>query len=209
MSLVGLFGSESLRRYKLKLVSRLEYQMKYPALIRMQLTPSDKRDLGEQRTNRIVIAGLSVSLSKTAVSVSYKRVLVFGTFDLLHPGHQSFLQQAAALGGYLTVVVARDMAVAHTKGRRPVQSAIARLAGVLSVSVVNEALLADKVPNSYTLLSSLPYEVLAVGYDQAPPDQDIKILLQNIGKEQVELVRLHPFKSHSYKTSRIRDTLKK
>ena len=39
--------------------------------------------------------------------MSRKRVMCCGTFDYLHPGHLSFIAQAAALGDDLYVVVAR------------------------------------------------------------------------------------------------------
>ena len=42
-----------------------------------------------------------------------------GTFDLLHPGHGVYLQEAKNLGGYnskLYVVVARDSTVEKRKG---------------------------------------------------------------------------------------------
>ena len=48
-----------------------------------------------------------------------KRVLCCGTFDYLHPGHISFLKQAARLGTELFVVVARDENVKRLKGRYP------------------------------------------------------------------------------------------
>ena len=47
-----------------------------------------------------------------------KRILTYGTFDLLHPGHGVYLQEAKNLGGYnskLYVVVARDSTVEKRK----------------------------------------------------------------------------------------------
>ncbi|HLC71304.1 MAG TPA: adenylyltransferase/cytidyltransferase family protein, partial [Candidatus Nanoarchaeia archaeon] len=37
-----------------------------------------------------------------------KTVMCFGTFDILHPGHLHYLQQAKKYGDYLMVVIARD-----------------------------------------------------------------------------------------------------
>ena len=48
-----------------------------------------------------------------------RRVLCCGTFDYLHPGHLSFLKQAAALGDDLHVVIARDENVLRIKGVAP------------------------------------------------------------------------------------------
>ncbi|WP_409290557.1 glycerol-3-phosphate cytidylyltransferase [Peribacillus sp. SCS-37] len=37
-----------------------------------------------------------------------KKVLTYGTFDLLHPGHINLLNRAKALGDYLVVAVSTD-----------------------------------------------------------------------------------------------------
>jgi FAD synthetase len=47
------------------------------------------------------------------------KVIVFGTFDYLHPGHKSFLKQAKKLGDFLTVVVACDHTIKHLKKITP------------------------------------------------------------------------------------------
>ena len=37
-----------------------------------------------------------------------KKVIVFGTFDILHQGHLDFFRQAKQYGDYLIVAVAHD-----------------------------------------------------------------------------------------------------
>ena len=44
--------------------------------------------------------------------------MIFGTFDLLHPGHFFVLEEAAKRGD-VTVVVARDSTVKRIKNRPP------------------------------------------------------------------------------------------
>lgn len=62
---------------------------------------------------------MSSMRSASMPSIS-ERVLVFGTFDHLHPGHLFFLGQALERGT-LTIVVARDSTVLKMKGKRPHQ----------------------------------------------------------------------------------------
>ena len=40
-----------------------------------------------------------------------KKVICFGTFDILHLGHVNFFKQAKSLGDELVVVIARDVNV--------------------------------------------------------------------------------------------------
>ena len=67
-------------------------------------------------------------------------VLTNGCFDILHPGHVSYLSEAATLGDVLIVAVNSDASVSRLKGDdRPVNNLDARmsvLAGLRSVSYV-------------------------------------------------------------------------
>jgi len=44
------------------------------------------------------------------------RVLATGTFEILHPGHLLYLEEAKKLGDELFVIVARDVNVKKRKG---------------------------------------------------------------------------------------------
>ncbi|WP_290898688.1 adenylyltransferase/cytidyltransferase family protein, partial [Ferroglobus sp.] len=37
-----------------------------------------------------------------------RKVVATGTFDIIHPGHIRFLEEAKKLGDYLVVIVARE-----------------------------------------------------------------------------------------------------
>ncbi len=49
------------------------------------------------------------------------RIMVFGTFDMIHEGHADLFRQARALASdpYLIVSVARDAVAQRIKGNRP------------------------------------------------------------------------------------------
>ena len=47
-----------------------------------------------------------------------KRVITYGTFDLLHYGHINLLKRAKALGDYLIVAVSTDEFNWHEKGKK-------------------------------------------------------------------------------------------
>lgn len=134
-----------------------------------------------------------------------KRVLAFGSFDPLHEGHRDFFRQAKALGDHLTVVVAHDEALRAHKRREVYQGAEQRLAAVAAVPEVDQALLGNKQANKYTLLSELDFDIVALGYDQAPADDVVRKELDKRGKQKVKIMRLKPFKPEVYKSTLLRN----
>ncbi len=127
-----------------------------------------------------------------------KKVLVFGAFDPLHEGHRDFLRQAKELGDHLTVVVAHDSAIRAYKQREPHQSEEERLTAVKAVPDVDEVMLGRKSADRYHLLGEVEFDVIAMGYNQKPTDEEVKKALEEKGKYQVEIVRLQPYKPEEY-----------
>ncbi|MFH0828709.1 MAG: adenylyltransferase/cytidyltransferase family protein [Candidatus Kerfeldbacteria bacterium] len=134
-------------------------------------------------------------------------VLAFGTFDLLHKGHRSFLRQAKRLGTRLVVVVGRDSTVLKLKRRNPVHSETERLTAVRKNAFVDRAVLALKDPaNRFALIKRLKPNVIALGYDQC---HYTKNLARDLKKHGIRctVVRLKPFIPSRYKSSLLRKTL--
>ncbi len=94
-------------------------------------------------------------------------VMTNGCFDLLHPGHVTYLRQAAALADVLIVAVNDDVSVARLKGAdRPVNGIDSRmsvLAGLRSVSYVIP--FAEDTPAR--LIEAISPDVLVKGGDYA------------------------------------------
>jgi len=132
------------------------------------------------------------------------KVLVFGTFDPLHEGHSHFFRQAKALGGHLTVVTALDSTIKQFKQRPPHQSQDERLAEVQADPSVNQAILGDQQPDQYRLLEKLDFDILALGYDQTPSDDEVRDKLKQAGKKHVQVVRLKSHQPHRFKSGKMR-----
>jgi FAD synthetase len=131
-----------------------------------------------------------------------KRVLVFGTFDGLHPGHVNFFGQAKKLGDQLIAVVARDATVNVVKGHFPKRSELLRLKAVKQCKLVDEAVLGN-LGDPYEIIKKIRPDIIALGYDQT---SFITALPEYIKKENlnVEIVRLKPYKPENYKSSLIK-----
>jgi FAD synthetase len=96
-----------------------------------------------------------------------KRVLVFGTFDVLHPGHIYFLRQAKRKGDWLIASVARDEYVRQTKRREPVHLQGERIEKLLETGLVDEAHLSDEDVGNYGVVSRAKPNVVCFGHDQS------------------------------------------
>lgn len=92
-------------------------------------------------------------------------VFTNGVFDLLHPGHVTYLEEARALGDRLAVGLNADASVRRLKGAtRPIQTSVDRamvLAGLKAVDLVVE--FAEDTP--LELIDHLRPDVLVKGGD--------------------------------------------
>lgn len=131
-------------------------------------------------------------------------MIAFGAFDPLHEGHQDFLRQAKALGDQLTVVVARDSAIRAIKGYEPFQPEEQRLAAVALLPTVDVARFGNETVHHYEIFDEVTFDVVALGYDQAPTDDEVRAALDIRGLQRVRIVRLAPFHPEKYKSTFIR-----
>ena len=65
------------------------------------------------------------------------KVMVSGCFDLMHPGHIKFLQDASELGDVLIVCIGSDRTIHSLKGKPPYFDEHKRQFKVESLSVVD------------------------------------------------------------------------
>lgn len=124
------------------------------------------------------------------------RVLVFGTFDRLHPGHR-FLLAEASQRGEVTVVIARDVTVTHIKGHAPHQNESERLRSVQQAFPLAHVMLGHVSDYSEPVRRVQP-ELIIMGYDQALPPGVIA------GDFPCRVERLPAFEPHHYKSSKMR-----
>ncbi len=95
------------------------------------------------------------------------RVLLFGTFDHLHPGHLFVLDEAAKRGEVF-VVIARDTNVERIKGRSPDESEEQRKAAVMAASPGAAVFLGD--PENFLVpVREIRPDLIVLGYDQRLP----------------------------------------
>jgi FAD synthetase len=115
------------------------------------------------------------------------RVLATGTFDILHPGHLLFLEEAKKYGSELWVIVACNVMIKHKP--KPLLSETQRLKMIRALKVVDHAVLGDE-HDIFRPLEDIKPDIIVLGYDQFFDVKELeeKIRLRGI---QAKVVRIN------------------
>ncbi len=122
-----------------------------------------------------------------------KKIMVFGTFDGLHPGHEFVLTEAMKQGKVI-VIVARDTNVRLLKGRLPIVNEAQRKE-VLQKRFPSLTVVLGDQKNFLTPVLSIQPDKVLLGYDQKLPPG---IREEDLG---CTVERLKPFHPDLYKSS--------
>jgi FAD synthetase len=122
-----------------------------------------------------------------------KKIMCFGTFDVLHKGHEYYLNEAKKLGDCLVVVIALDQTVKKIKSHPPHYNQQARLKHVQQLKIANSVILGNAGDKLKVIEDEKP-NVICFGYDQKTFTEHAKEELQkrNLKVEVVRLKAFHP-----------------
>lgn len=137
-----------------------------------------------------------------------KIIMATGVFDLLHPGHIYFLEQAKSFGDELVVVVTNDAVVTRTKGQ-PLFDAASRRHMVAALACVDQAIIPTETePERYyqTVLDVGP-DVIALGYDQRFEEGALTAELAKHGWHG-KIVRIGKYPDEEVSSSQLKERLK-
>jgi FAD synthetase len=126
------------------------------------------------------------------------RVVATGTFDILHPGHLWYLQQSAALGSELWVIVARDGNVRHKP--RPILPEGQRVIMVGALNGVHTAILGDET-DIFRPIEEIQPDIITLGYDQHFDEARLCDALRGRGLS-AEVVRIGEYTGTPFTSSR-------
>ena len=133
-----------------------------------------------------------------------KKVMAFGSFDILHEGHKHYLKEAKSYGDYLIVIIARDKNILRFKGQKPKHDENYRLEQIKKLDFVDEAVIGHK-DDILKVLEEFKPDVICLGYDQSTIQEEK--LKQELEKRNLkaEIVRAKPFQEHIYKSSKLKE----
>ena len=134
-----------------------------------------------------------------------------GTFDILHPGHGFYLEEAKKVGGKnatLMVVIATDKTVKSHK-RVPVIPQEQRLEAVMMLKYVDEAYVGDEI-DPFKIVKEKKPDIIAIGPDQKFDPEKLHKSLLNEGMD-IKVVKINDYKKFELDSSckiikKIKDT---
>lgn len=106
------------------------------------------------------------------------KVVVNGTFDILHPGHIRLLNYAKSIGSYLIVAIDTDERVQKLKGpKRPINDQLTRQFMLQNIKSVDEVVLFNSDAELLQLITQCDIMVKGSDYINKPI----------IGKELIDI----------------------
>lgn len=149
---------------------------------------------------------------KSGMSRGSKTVLTTGVFDLIHPGHIRFLEEAKRLAGRngkLIVIVACDSVVKKSKGRPPMFKAKDRALMVSRLKPVDTVYIGKRgrlEKNIAWFLNKIRPDILVFGYDQESVMKSTLGIIKELGLK-IKIVRMRKF--YDISSSKIIKRIKK
>lgn len=135
-------------------------------------------------------------------------VMVFGTFDHLHAGHENMFMQARTIAKKLAnplvvAIVARDKTVKQIKGHAPENDEKSRVQTLHETGWADMVLIGDK-KDKYMHIKKYRPAIIALGYDQFAFTLQLEKLIIDLNLD-AKIVRLTPYRPDIYKSSLIKE----
>jgi cytidyltransferase-like protein len=134
-------------------------------------------------------------------------VLLFGSFDGLHPGHEYLINQAQQHSNDIVIVVAQDMVIKRVKGRLPFYDLNTRIQNLKAKFPTVTAIAGDPERGTWSAIKEYKPQTILVGYDQEALYNVLGEIKDTYG---FTIVQCKPFHPDQYKSSILRkrkDTL--
>lgn len=139
-----------------------------------------------------------------------KKVMIAGTFDIIHPGHIFLINQASKMGD-VYVVVATDKNREKYSGEPPIVPEEQRLEVIKNIKKVKEARLGREDNNTLKTVKEIDPDIILLGPDQKYDIEELKEGLKKIGLGDIVVKRLDKYydKYELHSSSKIKQKIKK
>jgi D-beta-D-heptose 7-phosphate kinase / D-beta-D-heptose 1-phosphate adenosyltransferase len=146
--------------------------------------------LNQSYSNKLILSQTELSQQVQHYRAASRRIVFTnGCFDILHPGHITYLQQAKALGDLLIVGVNSDESVRRLKGEnRPVNALADRLTLLAALGVVDHVVPFNELNPNHLIRAICP-DLYVKGGDYSRDTLPEVELVEELGGE----VRILPY----------------
>ncbi|HAI1013853.1 TPA: adenylyltransferase/cytidyltransferase family protein [Escherichia coli O25b:H4-ST131] len=123
-----------------------------------------------------------------------RKVITFGTFDVLHIGHINILKRAKKMGDYLIVGVSSDYLNFSKKQRYPVYPETERLEIIRSLKFVDEVFIEESLELKGEYIKKFKADILVMGddwlgqFDEYKELCEVLYLPRTVGISTTELI---------------------
>ncbi len=121
-----------------------------------------------------------------------KKIMIAGTFDIIHPGHLFLINEAAKLGD-VYVIVATDKNRERYAGEPPIVPEEQRLEVVRGLKNVKDARLGRRDNNTLKTVEEIDPDIILLGPDQKYNINDLKEGLKQLNLDHIEVRRLKTY----------------
>lgn len=132
-----------------------------------------------------------------------KTVMVFGTFDIVHPGHLYVFEEAKKLGDKLIVGLATDATVKKIKNQEPFYNQQQRKNFLEHITEIDEVHIGDE-DNPYLIVKKHQPDIIVLGYDQNVFVEKLEQALKDMGLLETKVIRLEKYLDQDIKSSALR-----
>ncbi|MCJ7648144.1 MAG: FAD synthase [Candidatus Lokiarchaeota archaeon] len=121
-----------------------------------------------------------------------KKVLIAGTFDLIHPGHLFLINEAAKLGD-VCVIVSTDKNRELYSGEAPIVPEKQRLEVIKGIKNVKIARLGRSDNDTLKTVEEINPDIILLGPNQKYDIATLEKGLKNLGLERIKIQRLQSY----------------
>ncbi|OLS28072.1 MAG: Diphthine synthase [Candidatus Heimdallarchaeota archaeon LC_3] len=136
---------------------------------------------------------------------SAEKIVVTGSFDIIHPGHIQFFHEAKKQNpnAELIVVIARDSSIREFKDRDPILPEDHRLQVLRSLQIVDKAVLGNEGKDKIKIIEEIDPDLIVLGYDQWISEEK---LISELNKRELKtkVVRLKKYGNSLASSTEIR-----
>lgn len=136
-----------------------------------------------------------------------KKVLIFGTFDIVHMGHLHIFKKAKEYGEVLIVSLARDKNIEKIKGIGSFYNEKERKEFLENFKIIDKVVLGH-LNDPYKNIKIYKPDVIAIGYDQKVFVDELADKISEFGLE-TQIVKLPPYRKLKYKSKYIKKYIEK